>query len=78
MIQGPGRAAIAWIVATAAGLVLLPWYAIEGARWLLRRRRHEVLPPDLEDRVSVFLDHASGVEPPPVVEGDAEIGQNHR
>ncbi len=33
MIQGPGRAAIAWIVATAAGLVLLPWYAIEGARW---------------------------------------------
>ena len=33
MIQGLGRAAIAWIVATAAGLVLLPWYAIEGARW---------------------------------------------
>ena len=33
MIQGPGRAAIAWIAATAAGLVLLPWYAIEGARW---------------------------------------------
>jgi iron(III) transport system permease protein len=31
--HGPGRAAIAWIAATAAGLVLLPWYAIEGARW---------------------------------------------
>ena len=28
--HGPGRAAIAWIAATAAGLVLLPWYAIEG------------------------------------------------
>jgi iron(III) transport system permease protein len=33
VIQGLGRAAIAWIAATAAGLVLLPWYAIEGARW---------------------------------------------
>jgi len=30
--HGPGRAAIGWIVATAAGLVLLPWYAIEGSR----------------------------------------------
>jgi iron(III) transport system permease protein len=29
--HGPGRAAIAWIAATAAGLVVLPWYAIEGA-----------------------------------------------
>jgi len=29
----PGRAAIAWIAATAAGLLVLPWYAIEGARW---------------------------------------------
>jgi iron(III) transport system permease protein len=33
VIQGPGRAAIAWIAATAAGLVLLPWYAVDGARW---------------------------------------------
>ena len=33
MKHGPGRAAIFWIAATAAGLVLLPWYAIEGARW---------------------------------------------
>jgi iron(III) transport system permease protein len=24
---------VAWIAATAAGLSLLPWYAIEGARW---------------------------------------------
>ena len=32
-MHGPGRAAIAWIGATAAGLVVLPWYAIEGARW---------------------------------------------
>src|SRR5919109_5512667 len=32
-MHGPGRAAIAWIGATAAGLVLLPWYAMEGARW---------------------------------------------
>jgi len=31
--HGPGRAAIGWIAATAAGLVLLPWYAIDGARW---------------------------------------------
>ena len=33
MKHGPGRAAIFWIAATAAGLLLLPWYAIEGARW---------------------------------------------
>ncbi len=24
---------VTWIAATAAGLVLLPWYAVEGARW---------------------------------------------
>jgi iron(III) transport system permease protein len=24
---------VIWVAATAAGLVLLPWYAIEGARW---------------------------------------------
>ena len=33
MTHRPGRAAIAWIAATAAGLLVLPWYAIEGARW---------------------------------------------
>ncbi|HEV3008055.1 MAG TPA: iron ABC transporter permease, partial [Burkholderiales bacterium] len=33
MTHGPGRAAIAWIAATAAGLAVLPWYAIEGSRW---------------------------------------------
>jgi iron(III) transport system permease protein len=29
--QSPSQ--VAWIAATAAGLSLLPWYAIEGARW---------------------------------------------
>ena len=33
MTHGPARAAIVWIAATAAGLVVLPWYAIEGAGW---------------------------------------------
>jgi iron(III) transport system permease protein len=33
---GPGSQSatqVTWIAATAAGLVLLPWYAIDGARW---------------------------------------------
>ena len=29
--QSPSQ--VAWLAATAAGLVLLPWYASEGARW---------------------------------------------
>ena len=34
MGQGSQSAAqVAWLAATAAGLVLLPWYATEGARW---------------------------------------------
>src|SRR6185503_16962872 len=28
-----GAAQVAWLAATAAGLALLPWYAIEGAWW---------------------------------------------
>ncbi|HJS76830.1 MAG TPA: iron ABC transporter permease [Burkholderiales bacterium] len=28
-----GTTQVVWIAATAAGLALLPWYAVEGARW---------------------------------------------
>ena len=28
-----GTTQVIWIAATAAGLALLPWYAVEGARW---------------------------------------------
>jgi iron(III) transport system permease protein len=32
-MHGPGRAALAWIGVTAAGLSVLPWHLSEGARW---------------------------------------------
>jgi membrane protein DedA with SNARE-associated domain len=66
-----------WIGAVVGAIVSLSVIAsIEGARWLFRRRRHEVLPPDMEDRVSVFLDdHAGG--PVTAEEGAAESEQTH-
>ena len=45
---------------TGAAISLLVVATIEGGRWLLRRRRGETLPSDLEDRVSRILDRVSG------------------
>jgi len=52
-----------WIGALLAAVVSVGLIVtIQAIRWLLRRRRHESLPPDMEDRVSLILDHAAAEE----------------
>ena len=48
---------LGFIVGAAISLTVVA--TIEGIRWLIRRRRGEDLPPDMEDRVSRFLDRLS-------------------
>jgi len=49
-----------WIGALVAAVVSVGVIAtIQAIRWLVRRRRHESLPPDMEDRVSLLLDQAA-------------------